>query len=90
VKPYYLHHGGPGARHRPFPHCSIEEGQALMRALRGRLSGLAQPTYVLDIPGGDGKVPVGPHYVGDGEVERLARRAPHLSPGRDEGLKSWT
>ncbi len=34
-----------------------------MRALRGRLSGLAQPTYVLDIPGGHGKVPVGPGYL---------------------------
>ena len=36
-----------------------------MRALRGRVSGLCQPTYVLDIPGGHGKVPVGPDYVGD-------------------------
>jgi lysine 2,3-aminomutase len=34
-----------------------------MRELRGRLSGIAQPTYVLDIPGGAGKVPVGPDYV---------------------------
>jgi lysine 2,3-aminomutase len=38
-----------------------------MRALRGRVSGLALPTYVLDIPGGHGKVPVGPAYV-DGEA----------------------
>jgi lysine 2,3-aminomutase len=34
-----------------------------MKALRGRLSGLCQPTYVLDIPGGHGKAPVGPDYV---------------------------
>jgi lysine 2,3-aminomutase len=34
-----------------------------MKALRGRLSGLCQPTYVLDIPGGHGKTPVGPDYV---------------------------
>jgi lysine 2,3-aminomutase len=34
-----------------------------MRGLRGRLSGLCQPTYVLDIPGGYGKSPVGPGYV---------------------------
>jgi lysine 2,3-aminomutase len=42
-----------------------------MRSLRGRLSGLAQPTYVLDIPGGHGKVPVGPAYLSDdaGSVE---------------------
>jgi lysine 2,3-aminomutase len=62
IKPYYLHHGdlAPGtARFRT----SIEDGQALMRALRGRLSGLAQPTYVLDIPGGHGKSPVGPTYL---------------------------
>ena len=64
VKPYYLHHRGPRAGHQPFPP-SIAEGQALMRALRGRLSGLCQPTYVLDIPGGHGKVPVGPNYLGD-------------------------
>jgi lysine 2,3-aminomutase len=62
VKPYYLHHGdlAPGTSHF---RTSIAEGQALMRALRGRLSGLAQPTYVLDIPGGFGKVPVGPDYA---------------------------
>ena len=34
-----------------------------MRALRGRYSGLCQPTYVLDIPGGAGKVPIGPSYL---------------------------
>jgi lysine 2,3-aminomutase len=31
-----------------------------VRALRGRVSGLCQPAYVLDIPGGHGKAPVGP------------------------------
>ena len=40
-----------------------------MRALRGRWSGLCQPSYVLDIPGGHGKVPVGPQYLQNGEVE---------------------
>ena len=62
IKPYYLHHGdlAPGtARFRT----SLEAGQALMRRLRGDLSGLAQPTYMLDLPGGHGKVPVGPGYV---------------------------
>lgn len=73
VKPYYLHHGdlAPGTAHL---RTTIAEGQAVMRALRGRLSGLCQPTYVLDIPGGHGKSPVGPCYVsldqaGDVEVE---------------------
>ncbi len=62
IKPYYLHHAdlAPGTSHF---RTSIAEGQALMRALRGRVSGLAQPTYVLDIPDGHGKVPVGPQYV---------------------------
>ena len=64
IKPYYLHHGdlAPGTSHL---RTSIEHGQELMRALRGRLSGLCQPTYVLDIPGGAGKVPVGPSYLDD-------------------------
>lgn len=68
IKPYYLHHGdlAPGTSHL---RTSVEEGQALMKAIRGRLSGLAQPTYVLDIPGGHGKVPVGPTYLAQGEVE---------------------
>ena len=64
VKPYYLHHPDlvRGTGHF---RVSIEQGQALVKALRGRLSGLAQPTYVLDVPGGHGKVPVGPAYLGD-------------------------
>jgi lysine 2,3-aminomutase len=62
IKPYYLHHGdlAPGTAHF---RTTIVEGQALMRQLRGRLSGLAQPTYVLDIPGAHGKIPIGPDYV---------------------------
>ncbi|WP_454916506.1 lysine-2,3-aminomutase-like protein [Xanthobacter sediminis] len=62
VKPYYLHHPdlAPGTGHFRL---SIREGQALMRALRGRLSGLALPTYVLDIPGGAGKVPLLPEHL---------------------------
>ena len=57
IKPYYLHHPdlAPGTSHF---RVGIEQGLALTRALRGRLSGLAQPTYVLDIPGGHGKVPL--------------------------------
>jgi lysine 2,3-aminomutase len=62
VKPYYLHHPDL-ARGTGHFRVSIEHGQALMKALRGRLSGLAQPTYVLDVPGGYGKVPIGPAYL---------------------------
>jgi lysine 2,3-aminomutase len=62
IKPYYLHHGdlAPGTSHWRI---GIEQGQLLMRALRGRLSGLCQPAYVLDIPGGHGKSPIGPSYL---------------------------
>ncbi|MGO4871628.1 MAG: lysine-2,3-aminomutase-like protein [Roseiarcus sp.] len=62
VKPYYLHHGdlAPGTAHL---RTSVAEGQALMRELRRRLSGLALPTYVLDTPGAHGKVPIGPAYI---------------------------
>jgi len=72
VKPYYLHHAdlAPGtARFRT----TIEEGQAIMAAMRGRISGLCQPAYVLDIPGGHGKSPIGPVYLkqkgGQAEIE---------------------
>lgn len=72
VKPYYLHHCdmARGAGHF---RTSIADGQALMAALRGRLSGPCLPTYVLDIPGGHGKSPIGPGYLrhlagGDWEV----------------------
>jgi lysine 2,3-aminomutase len=62
IKPYYLHHGdlAPGTGHL---RATIEHGQELMRTLRGRVSGLCQPDYVLDIPGGHGKAPVGPNYL---------------------------
>ena len=68
IKPYYLHHGdyAPGSGHL---RTTMAAGQAVMKAMRGDLSGLAQPTYVLDIPGGHGKVPIGPDYLSDGAVE---------------------
>jgi lysine 2,3-aminomutase len=62
IKPYYLHHGDRAQGTAGF-RTTIAEGQALMRDLRGRLSGLAQPTYVLDLPGGHGKMPIGPVYA---------------------------
>jgi len=71
VKPYYLHHGdfAPGTGHF---RTGLEEGQTLVKQLRGRVSGLAQPTYVLDIPGGHGKVPVGPGYLA-GDLDACAQ-----------------
>ena len=62
VKPYYLHQLDPAPGTARF-HVPIAEGQALLAALRGRVTGLAWPTYVLDIPGGHGKVPIGPGYL---------------------------
>ena len=67
IKPYYLHHPDRARGTARF-RLPLAEGQALMKALRGRLSGLAQPTYVLDIPGGFGKVPVGPQYLAAGDT----------------------
>jgi lysine 2,3-aminomutase len=62
IIPHYLHHGdlARGTGHFRVP---ITEGQALLRALRGKLSGLCQPHYILDIPGGHGKVPIGPVFA---------------------------
>ena len=79
IKPYYLHHPdlAPGTSHFRL---SLAEGQALVAALRGRVSGLCQPHYVLDIPGGYGKVPVGPSYLTqDGHV-RDWRGGTHAYP----------
>jgi lysine 2,3-aminomutase len=62
IKPYYLHHGdlAPGTSHL---RTTISRGQQIMRALRGRVSGLCQPDFVVDIPGGHGKSPAGPNYL---------------------------
>jgi lysine 2,3-aminomutase len=82
IKPYYLHHLdlAPGTARFRVP---IAEGQALMRRLRGRVSGLCQPSYVLDIPGGHGKAPIGPSYLGaDGTVEDW-RGTRHCYPPAD-------
>ena len=58
VKPYYLHHLDL-ARGTGHYRVSLNEGRAIVAALRRRLSGIAMPTYIVEIPGGDGKIPVG-------------------------------
>jgi lysine 2,3-aminomutase len=57
VRPYYLHHGDPvaGATHFQVP---LERGRELVRSLHGKITGLGIPRYVVDLPGGGGKVPV--------------------------------
>jgi lysine 2,3-aminomutase len=83
VKPYYLHHPDlvRGTSHFRL---SVARGQELMKALRGRLSGLAQPTYVLDVPGGYGKIPIGPGYLADDPDALMIEDAfggRHIYPG---------
>jgi len=82
IKPYYLHHAdlAPGTAHL---RTSIAEGQALLRALHGRYSGLCQPQYVLDIPGGHGKSPIGPVYLSaDRKQVTDFKGARHVYPPR--------
>ncbi len=75
VKPYYLHQLDPAPGTARF-HVPIATGRALLAALRGRVTGLAWPTYVLDIPGGHGKVPIGPDYL-DGDTVRDPSEVSH-------------
>ncbi|MBR2123760.1 MAG: lysine-2,3-aminomutase-like protein [Acetobacter sp.] len=62
IRPYYLHHldRAPGTERFYVP---MQEGQRLLAGLRGRVTGLAWPIYALDIPGGYGKIPLGPNYI---------------------------
>jgi lysine 2,3-aminomutase len=62
VKPYYLYQCDliAGSAHL---RSSVREGLELMEKLRGHTTGYAVPTYVIDAPGGGGKVPVNPEYV---------------------------
>jgi lysine 2,3-aminomutase len=62
VKPYYLYQCDliSGSAHL---RTSVKKGLEIMEQLRGHTSGYAVPTYVIDAPGGGGKVPVAPEYV---------------------------
>ena len=74
VKPYYLHHldKAPGTSH---VRCSIADGQALAREMHQRASGLAHPTYVLEITGGHGKAPLAaPSVREDGDSYEVRDR----------------
>jgi lysine 2,3-aminomutase len=62
VKPYYLHHADLAKGTSHF-RTTIAAGQAIMAALRGQVSSLCLPTYVIDIPGGFGKVPLNGDYA---------------------------
>jgi lysine 2,3-aminomutase len=62
IKPYYLHHldlaKGVGHFRK-----TIKEGQQLVKSLQCSISGLCQPMYMLEIPGGGGKIPIGPSFI---------------------------
>jgi lysine 2,3-aminomutase len=62
VKPYYLYQCDPISGSEHF-RTAVSTGVALLRSLRGHTSGYAVPTYVIDAPGGGGKIPVSPDYV---------------------------
>ncbi|MDX2258117.1 MAG: lysine-2,3-aminomutase-like protein [Hyphomicrobiaceae bacterium] len=83
IKPYYLHHPdlAPGTTHFRVP---IARGQALMAELQRRVSGLAMPAYVLDIPGAHGKVPLtGPH------IDAIAHDGSYTIRDRHGGLHRY-
>jgi lysine 2,3-aminomutase len=81
IKPYYLHHPDL-ARGTSHFRLSVAEGQKLVAALRGELSGLCQPRYMLDIPGGFGKVSIETVAPGGDGAYRLRdfRGETHLYP----------
>lgn len=62
VRPYYIYQCDliAGSAHL---RASVRQGLDIMQALRGHTTGYAVPTYVIDAPGGGGKVPVAPNYV---------------------------
>lgn len=62
VRPYYIHHMDLAQGTGHF-RTRVEKGIEIMKALRGPISGLATPYYVIDTPGGKGKVPILPQYV---------------------------
>lgn len=86
VKPYYLHHPdlAPGTAHFRL---GIEAGRRLYAELARRVSGVALPAYMLDIPGGFGKVPAQPAHVVRAEADRWRAldRAGRAHPYPDEG-----
>ncbi len=62
VKPYYLYQCDPITGSAHF-RTSVEKGLEIIRGLRGHTTGYAVPTYVIDAPGGGGKIPLLPDYV---------------------------
>ena len=70
VRPYYIHHPDPvaGTGHLRVP---LKTGLRILRSLRGFVSGMAVPHYMIDLPGGGGKVPLLPEYIQQVDKDRL-------------------
>ncbi|MFA5060776.1 MAG: KamA family radical SAM protein [Candidatus Pacearchaeota archaeon] len=62
VRPYYIYQADPVRGTNHF-RTRVEKGQEIYKAIRGHTSGLCVPTYVIDAPGGGGKVPAIPNYI---------------------------
>ncbi|HSH16362.1 MAG TPA: KamA family radical SAM protein, partial [Verrucomicrobiae bacterium] len=73
VKPYYIYQCDliSGSAHL---RTSVRKGIEIMQALRGHTTGYAVPQYVIDAPGGGGKVPVNPDYVLSHNADRVVIR----------------
>ncbi len=80
VRPYYLHHPDPvrGTMHFRVP---VETGLDIMKGLRGRISGMGIPQYVMDLPGGGGKVLVSDAYT---------TKSPGKAPCKALVIKNYT
>jgi lysine 2,3-aminomutase len=73
VRPYYMYMADEtkGANHF---RTSIETGLKILEGLRGHTSGLAIPHFVIDAPGGGGKIPLVPNYVLHHDEEKIILR----------------
>jgi lysine 2,3-aminomutase len=73
VRPYYIYQCDLSEGLEHF-RTSIAKGIEIIELLRGHTSGLAVPTYVVDAPGGGGKIPVGPQYLVSMSDEKVILR----------------
>ncbi len=73
VRPYYLYQCDPATGISHF-RTAVEEGIEIMRNLRGYISGYAIPSFVIDAPGGGGKIPINPDYLVDMDEESVTMR----------------
>ena len=73
VRPYYLYQCDPISGSSHF-RTSVDKGLEIIEGLRGHTTGYAVPTYVIDAPGGGGKIPLVPDYVAGREGDDLLLR----------------